>query len=64
MSIHRVRLNGGPTNNLSFSHQQSISQQGEMKHKKKICLGQKLSCTPNCHRIKTDEKDSSIILKN
>jgi hypothetical protein len=64
MSIHPVRFYGGPNNNLSFSHQQSIIQQGEIKHKKKISLGQKLSCTPKCYRIKTDEKDSSLILRN
>lgn len=64
MSIHRIKISEGQPNNLSFSHQQSINQQFEPRHKKKGSLYQKPSRTPNCLRVKTDERESSAILKN
>jgi hypothetical protein len=64
MSIHRIKISEGQPNNLSFSHQQSINQQFEPRHKKKGSLYQKPSRTPNCHRVKTDERESSAFLKN
>jgi hypothetical protein len=56
MSMNRIRLNEGISNNQSFTHQQSVNAQFDQKHKKKSSLYQKQSRTPNFHRLKTDEK--------
>lgn len=63
MSMNRIRLTDGQSNNQSFAHQQSVNQQIDQKHKKKSSLYQKPSRTPNFHRLKTDEKESSAIYK-
>lgn len=56
MSMNRIRLNEGISNNQSFTHQQSVNTQFDQKHKKKSSLYQKQSRTPNFNRLKTDEK--------
>jgi hypothetical protein len=56
MSMNRIRLNEGISNNQSFTHQQSVNAQFDQKHKKKSSLYQKQSRTPNFHRLKTDEQ--------
>lgn len=53
MSIHRIRLNEINTNNQSFSHQQSLNQNCELKHRKKGSIHQKQRRS-NCQRTKTD----------
>lgn len=62
MSFHRIKLAEIQSNSQSFSHQQSVNQHLESKHKKKRSVYQKPEPCQYA-RIKTDEKEPDSIIK-
>ena len=62
MSVHRIKLAEIQPNSQSFSHQQSVNQHFDSKHKMKRSVYHK----PESHqytRVKTDEKEPVSIIK-
>ncbi len=54
MSISYIRLNQVPSNNQSFSHQQSINPNVDSKSKKKGVVNARRLRHSNFQRLKTD----------